>query len=134
MDVGLAVAGLLTVALGLGHETLGVVWVLPRLDAGRLEPTPFGSPGMTRAMISASWHLITVFVLSMSAVLLTFAWAPDTDPRTLVLRALAVAWVSAAIVASTIGLRGAPRARDVLRLPVPIFFAVVGVLCWVAST
>jgi hypothetical protein len=27
-----------------------------------------------------------------------------------------------------------PRPRDLLRLPVPVFFVVIAAMCWIAST
>lgn len=134
MDVELGIAGLLSVALALGHETLGVVWVLPAVTDEHLPRTPFGPPAMTAATIHASWHIITVFVLALGILLMMMAWDADADPKRLLLRVLAVAWLGVAAVAISVGLRRVRRPRDFIRLPVPVFFVVVAVLCWTAST
>lgn len=133
MDVEMGIAGLLSVALGLGHETLGVIWVLPAVTDEHLPNTPFGPPKMTAATIHATWHIVTVFALSVGALLMTLAWDADADPKVLLLRTFGVMWLVVAAVAIWVGLRRVPHPRDFIRMPVPIFFVVVGVLCWMAS-
>jgi hypothetical protein len=131
MDVGLTIAGLVSVALGLGHETLGQIWVLPDLRQQRLRSTPFGPPAMTEAMIRVTWHVVTIFAMGSGGLLVTLAWAPDADPRTVLLRWFAAMWLAATAMAFYVA---RPRLRNLMRLPVPVFFVLVAVLCWVAST
>jgi hypothetical protein len=88
---------------------------------------------MTAATIHASWHIVTVFAISVGALLIMLA-LDVADPKTLLLRVFAVMWLTVALVAIYAGARRAPRFRDLLRLPVPIFFVVVAVLCWMATT
>lgn len=133
MKTAVGIAGLLCVALALGHATLGIVWVLPGLNQDDLPKTPFGPKAMTEAMIRATWHIITVFVLGLAGLLMTLAWA-DADPRTAVLRWLAAMWLGAATVASWAAIRRVTKLRHLLRLPVPVLFVVVAILCWWAST
>lgn len=134
MDVGLGIAGLLCVALALGHATLGLVWVLPAVTDERLPKTPFGPPAMTAATIHATWHIVTVFVLALGTLLMMLAWDADADPKTLLLRVFAAMWLVVAAVAIWVAARRVRGPRDLIRLPVPVFFVVVAVLCWNAST
>lgn len=134
MDAALGLAGVITVALAVGHETLGLVWVLPNLTQQRLRDTPFGPPSMTVAMICATWHLITVFAAGLGTILIILAADVDADPRTVLLRVVAVMWLVAAATAVSVAARRVRRVRDLLRLPVPVFFVLVAILCWVAST
>lgn len=134
MDAELGVAGLLCLALALGHATLGVVWVLPAVTNERLPKTPFGPPAMTAATIHATWHIVTVFVLAVGALLLMLAWDADADPKMLLLRVLAAMWLVVTAVATWVAARRVRSPRDLIRLPVPVFFVVVAVLCWNAST
>lgn len=131
MDVGLAVAGFLCLALAAGHTTLGVVWVLPGLDEERLPKTPFGPRSLTLAMVRVTWFVVTVFVVALAGLLLSLAWEPGADPRTLLLRWFAAMWVAATVVAFA-GSGG--RARRVWRFPVPLLWLVVAALCWTASS
>jgi hypothetical protein len=131
MNVGLAIGGLISVALGLGHEALGLVWVLPRVTEDRLPRTPFGPPKTTEAMIRVTWHIVTVFALASGGLLLTLAWAPAADAKTLLLRWFAAMWIAATAMAFYVT---RPRPRQIVRLPVPLLWVVVAVLCWQAST
>jgi hypothetical protein len=134
MDVALAIAGLICVALALGHATLGLVWVLPSLAAQRLPGTPFGSPSTTEAMLRVTWHIVTVFAVSLGTLLMVLAWAPSADPKTLVLRWFAAMWLAASAMAFWVAGRRMRSPRRFLRLPVPLLWVVVAVLCWAAST
>ncbi len=133
MDVQLAVAGVLCVLLAGGHATLGLVWVLPGISDEHLSETPFGGRKLSAATLHASWHIVTVFALASGIVLTWFAFDADADPKTVVLRVFGAMWLAIAAVATWTGLRRARRVRDLLRLPVPAFFVVVGVLCWAAA-
>ena len=132
MDVALAVAGGICVAMALGHTAIGVRWVLPGLTAERVPGTPFGPSSMTVAMVRVSWYIVTVFALAVGGVLLTLAWAPAADPKVLLLRWFAAMWLAATAMAFF--LSSAPRIRNLLRLPVPLLWVVVAMLCWEAST
>ncbi|MGH2806138.1 MAG: hypothetical protein ACRDKT_02565 [Actinomycetota bacterium] len=128
MRAAVAIAGLITVALGIGHETLGQLRVLPRL--GSQEPMS-SSPSMMDLMIRVTWHIVTLFALTSGGLLLSLARAPDVDAETLVLRWFAAMWAVAAVMAFVIARRGR---HDIRRLPIPVVWVVVAVLCWVAST
>ena len=131
MDVGLGIAGLASVLLAAGHETVGLVAVLPTLTEKRLPGTMFGPPSMTVAVLRVTWHLVTVFVLALGGVLISLAVAEDLDPKMLVLRWFAAMWVGATAIAVW-AVRHRPK--NMLRLPVPFVWPVLAVLCWQAST
>jgi hypothetical protein len=81
-----------------------------------------------------TWFIVTVFVLALGGLLLNLAAAPDIDARTLMLRWFAGMWLAATAMALFISGRRLRRIRDLMRLPVPMTWVVVAVLCWVAST
>jgi hypothetical protein len=130
MDVELAIAGVTCLALAFGHAAIGLRWVLPQLK-GHLPSTPFGPPSFTVAMVRFTWHLVTLMALAFGILLMTLAWPTATDSKTLLLRWFAAASQNAAAMAFWQVRR---RPRDLLRLPVPLLFMVVAVLCWTAST
>jgi hypothetical protein len=89
VNAGLGIAGVLCVALALGHETVGQVWVLPAFSKERLSGTRLGPSSMTEGMLRVTWHIVTIFALGVGGILLTLAWDGSADPRTLLLRWLA---------------------------------------------
>jgi hypothetical protein len=130
MNVELGIAGLISVALGLGHETLGLVWVLPGLTEERVPGTRFGPPSMTVSMVRVTWHIVTIFAMAAGGLLMTLAWSEAADPRTLLLRWFAAMWIVAAAMAFWVA---RVRVRNLLRLPVPLLWVVIAVLLWKAS-
>ena len=134
MDVGLLVAGLISVLLALGHTTVGVVWVLPHLTEEGLPRTPFGPSSMSVAMVRVTWFIVTIFALASGGLLINLAWDTTADPRVLLLRWFAVMWLAATAMALWIAWSRTRRFRSLLRLPVPFLWVVVAVLCWKAST
>jgi hypothetical protein len=86
MDVALAIAGLGWFVLAFGHTMVGLRWVLPTLTKGRLPSTPFGPPSMTLGMVRFTWHMVSVLLVAFGALLMTLAWAPDPNAKTLLLR------------------------------------------------
>lgn len=131
MDAAVTVAGLIAIGLGVGHATIGLVWLLPAATRDPLPGTRIGPPSATESMIRVTWHIVTIFALASGGVLLVLAWLPDADPRTVLLRGFAVMWITATVMAIYV-IR--PRWRTIVRLPVPMLWTVVAVLCWQAST
>jgi hypothetical protein len=131
MKVELAIAGLGWFVLAFGHTTIGLRWVLPNLTKEGLPSTPFGPPSMTLGMVRFTWHIVSITLVAFGILLMTLAWASDADPRTLLLR-----WFAAFLLAATAlaGWQARRRPRSLLRLPVPLVFVVIGVMCWTAST
>ena len=131
MNVELAVAGLGWFALAFGHATIGLRWVLPNLTKGSLPGTPFGPPSMTLSMVRFTWHVVSILQVGFGVLLMALAWAPDADPKTLLLRWVVAFSLAAAALACWMARR---RPSSLLRLPVPLVLVVVAVLCWTAST
>jgi hypothetical protein len=131
MKVELAIAGLGWFVLAFGHTTIGLRWVLPNLTKERLPSTPFGSPSMTLSMLRFTWHIVSLLLLGFGILLMTLAWAPGADPKTLLLRWFAGFLLAATALACWQARR---RPRSLLRLPVPLVFVVIAVMCWAAST
>jgi hypothetical protein len=131
MRVELAVAGLGWFVLAFGHTAIGLRWVLPSLTDARLPSTPFGPPSMTRSMLRFTWHMVSLLLVASGILFTTLALAPDADPKTLLLRWFAALLVAATAVACWPARR---RPRSLLRLPVPLVFVVIAVMCWTAST
>ena len=134
MDVGLTIAGSISLLLAIGHTTLGVVWVLPHLTEERVPTTPFGPASMSVAMIQVTWFIVTIFAVATGGLLINLAWDTAADPKVLVLRWFAAMWLAATAMALVISWRGARSLRSLLRLPVPMLWVGVAVLCWTAST
>lgn len=130
MDVGLGIAGVASVALAVGHEVVGLAAVLQTVTEERVSPTVFGPASLTAAMIRVTWHLVGVFVLAAGGVLLTLGASDNRDGKAVVLRWLALMWLTATGVAVW-EVRRSPR--NILRLPVPLVWPVIAVLCWKAS-
>jgi hypothetical protein len=131
MNVALAIAGLGWFVLAFGHMTIGLRWVLPNLPQGRLPSTPFGPPSMTLSMVRFTWQIVSVLQVGFGILFMTLAWAPDADPKALLLR-----WVAALMLAATALAcwQARRRPRSLLRFPVPLVFVVIAVMCWTAST
>jgi hypothetical protein len=131
MNLELAIAGLSCFVLAFGHATLGLRWVLPNLTKERLPSTPVGPPSMTLGMVRFTWYVVSVLLVGFGILLMTLAWAPDADPKTLLLRWVAAVWLAATALACWNARR---RPSSLLRFPVPLVFLVIAVLCWTAST
>jgi hypothetical protein len=131
MSVELTIAGLCCLVLAFGHTAVGLRWVLPNLSERGLPGTPFGSPRLTLGMVRYTWHVVTILLLGFGVLLMTLAWASDSDPRTLVLRWFAAIWLAATALAVWNVRR---RPRTILRFPVPVLMLVIAVMSWAAST
>jgi hypothetical protein len=131
MNVELAIAGLGCFVLAFGHTTIGLRWVLPNVAQARLSSTPFGPPSLTLSMVRFTWHVVGIMLTAFGILLTTLAFAPDADPKTLLLRWFAGLWLAATAMACWNTRR---RLRSVLRFPVPLVFLVIAVMCWTAST
>jgi hypothetical protein len=134
MSIELFIAGVISVALAIGHTTIGVVWILPHLTDDQLPRTPFGPSSMSVSMIRVSWFIITIFALASGGLLINLSLETGADPQMLLLRWFAAMWLAAAVMAVTIALRKTRSIRSLQRLPVPMLWVVIAVLCWIAST
>ena len=130
MKVELTIAGISCAALAVGHWLVGR-WVLPGLTRERMPSTPFGPPSMTLGMVRFTWFIVTVVLVAFATLLVTLAWAADADAKTLLLRWFTAFWIAATATALWNARR---RPRSLVRLPVPVLFVVIAVMCWIAST
>jgi hypothetical protein len=130
MKVELTIAAISCAALAVGHWLVGR-WVLPGLTREHMPSTPFGPRSMTLGMVRFTWHIVTVVLVAFGTLFITLAWAAEADAKTLLLRWFAAFWIAAT---ATVFWVARPRPRDVLRLPVPVLFVVIAVMCWIAST
>jgi hypothetical protein len=104
--------------------------VLPHLTKTGVPATSFGSAAVTVGMVRFTWHMVTLVLLTFAGLLLWLALATDVEPKALVLRWLAVLWLAATAMGIWMARR---RLTNLIRLPVPIVSAVIGVMCWKAS-
>jgi hypothetical protein len=130
MKVELTIAAVSCATLAVGHWLVGRR-VLPNLTSDRMPSTPFGPPSMTVGMVRFTWHIVTVVLLAFGTLLMTLAWAADADPKTLLLRWFAAFWLVGTATVFWVARR---RPSNLLRLPVPVLFVVIAVMCWIAST
>ncbi len=133
MNEWLAIAGLLCLFMAVGHATIGLVWVLPSLNKDSLPETPFGPSSLTESMLRVTWYIVTIFVLAIGAILLAFAWSDDATARSTVLRWFAAMWLVATAMAAVVSMPRMRNLRGLLRLPVPVLWVVVAVICWRAA-
>jgi hypothetical protein len=131
MNIELAIAALGWFVLAFGHTTIGLRRVLPNLTQERLPSTPFGPPSRTLSMVRLTWYIVSVLLTAFGILLMALAWAPDADPRTLLLR-----WFAALSLAATAQACWQARRRPsrLLRRPAPWVLVVIAVMCWTAST
>ena len=134
----MGIAGVLCIGMAIGHSVVGLLWVLPHVTREQFPNTPFGPSSMSVSMIYVMWFIVTIFAGAVGGILVTLAWAPDADPRIVVLRWIAGLWAAAAAMAAVVVVRRMTAVRNVLRstarLPVPVLWVVVAVICWLAST
>lgn len=129
MDIPLTIAGAACLAMAVGHSAIGHKWVLPRLTADVVPATPFGPSQLTVGLLRVTWHIVSLFCLSFAAVLITLA-GTDADPTTVVLRSIAGLFAAAA--AMTTWIVGF-RLDYLMRLPVPVVWVVIAIVCWTSS-
>ena len=104
MNVPLAVAGLLAVAIALAHSWLGERYILIRLLRRQDLPQLFGSDVFTKRTLRFAWHLTTIAWCGLGALLLRAAWSPSADTSATA-QIVAATFLISAVVAG-IGSRG----------------------------
>ena len=104
MNVMLLVAGLLSVLIGVAHSVLGEKLVLGPLFRRDDLPKLLGSTTFARQTLRFTWHLTTVLLLGIGAVVTVLSLSP-LDPRsTWILQALAATFTVCSLL-SLIGAR-----------------------------
>jgi hypothetical protein len=124
MSAELGIAAGTCFFLAFGHTRVGLRWALPRLRDARLDGTA------ASRMLRFSWHVVTVQLVAFGCLLTTLAVDPHADARTAVLRWLAASWLFSTALVVWMNRR---HLRGFLRLPVPVFFLLIAVMCWLAS-
>lgn len=134
MTTTLTAAGLACVLIALGHAAIGIFWVLPRLTSGSLPPTPLGSSRFTEMMIRVTWHVVTVFALTLAGLFLALAGAALTETTLFVMRWFGGMWLAVVVMAALVLGR---HDRSLFRRPFTIGWVItmtaLGVLLLVVS-
>ena len=121
MNVMLLVAGLLSALIGIAHSVLGEKLVLGPLFRPEDLPKLLGSTAFTRQTLRFTWHLTTVLLLGIGAVVMVLSLSP-LDPRsTWVLQVLAATFTVCSLL-SLIGARAKHFSWWV--------FLIIAVLLW----
>ena len=124
MNVLLLVAGLLSALIGIAHSVLGEKLVLgPLFDRGDV-PKLLGSTAFARRTLRFTWHLTTVLLLGIGAIVMVLSLSP-LDPRSAwMLQVLAVTFAMCSLL-SLIGARAKHFSWWV--------FLVIAVLLWLGA-
>ena len=130
MNVPLIVAGTLA-ALGAAiHGVGGEVLVVRKLSRETLPASRFGGPGMTRAMIHATWHLTTVAFLTIAGAMLLSGSVLDGDAARGVSLLAAVACTGFAVVVIGLGAAHLRTPQALYRHPAPALMTATAALAW----
>ena len=130
MDLPLIVAGSLAILAAFVHGIGGEVLVVRKLSPERLEPSPFGGPNMTKAMIHASWHLTTAAFLTAGISLLLAGSVLEGDAARAVGLIAAGAMSSFALVVVGLGAAHMRSPRPLFRHPGPAVLTATAALAW----
>ena len=130
MDVPLIVAGALGVLAAAVHGGVGEVVVMQKLATETLQPSRFGGPAMTKAMIHASWHLTTVAFLTAGCALLLSGTVLDGDAAKGVSLVGAGAFTGYAAVVVGLGAAHMRSPRTLMRHPGPAVLTATAALAW----
>jgi hypothetical protein len=128
VNVPLFVAGSLAILGAAIHGAAGEVLVVRKLSRGMLPPSPFGGPGMTKAMIHVTWHMTTIAFLTVGSALLLSGSVLDGDAARGI--ALVAAGAATGFAALAVGLGAAytRSPRSLYRHPGPIVLTATAAL------
>jgi hypothetical protein len=124
MNVLLLIGGLLSALIGIAHSVLGEKLVLgPLFRRGDL-PKLLGSTDFARRTLRFTWHLTTVLLLAIGAVIMALSTAP-LDPQSIwFLRVLTITFGVCSLL-SLISARGKHFSWWV--------FLIIAVLLWIGA-
>ena len=130
MDVALIIAGSLAILGAAIHGVAGEILVVRKLSPGRLAPSPFGGPVMTKAMIHVTWHVTTIAFLTVGSALVLSGSVLDGETARGI--ALVAAGASTGFAAVAVGLGAAytRSPRSLVRHPGPAVLTVTAALAW----
>jgi hypothetical protein len=100
--------------------------VVRRLSPGGLQFSPFGSPGMTKTMIRAAWHMTTVAFLTVGSALVLSGSVLHGDTARGI--GLVAAGESTGFAALAVGSAFAQAPRALFLHPAPALLTAVAVL------
>lgn len=124
MNVPLLIGGLLSVLIGIAHSVLGERLVLgPLFRRGDL-PKLLGSESFARRTLRFTWHLTTVLLLAIGAVVMALSTASLDAQVIWILRVLAITFGVCSLV-SLIGARAKHFSWWV--------FLIIAVLLWLGA-
>lgn len=129
MNPPLLAAGALALVAAAIHGIGGELLVVRKLAPGRLPSSPFGGPGMTKAMIRASWHLTTVGFLTVGSTLILAGSVLNGEAARGISLVGAAAASGFAAVVLVVGAFGRAR-RGVILHPAPAILTAVAALAW----
>ena len=121
MNVMLLVAGLLSALIGIAHSVLGEKLVLGPLFRREDLPKLLGSTTFARQTLRFTWHLTTVLLLGIGAVVVDLSLSPPVSTSTCVIQVLAATFTVCSLL-SLIGARAKHFSWWV--------FLIIAVLLW----
>ena len=121
MNAMLLVAGLLSVLIGIAHSVLGEKLVLGPLFRRDDLPKLLGSTTFARQTLRFTWHLTTVLLLGIGAVVVDLSLSPPDSTSTCVIQVLAATFTVCSLL-SLIGARAKHFSWWV--------FLIIAVLLW----
>ena len=121
MKVMLLFAGVLSALIGIAHSVLGEKLVLgPLFERGDV-PKLLGSTSFARHTLRFTWHLTTVLLLGIGAVVVIFSLSPSYPQSACIIRVLAATFAVCSLL-SLIGARAKHFSWWV--------FLIIAVLLW----
>jgi len=128
VNVPLLVAGSLALLASAIHGVAGEVLVVRRLSPEVLPSSPFGGPGMTKAMIRATWHITTIAFLTVGSALVLSGSVLHGD----IARGIGLVAAGASTGFAAVAMGGAlvQGPRSLLNHPGPVVLTAVAVLAW----
>jgi hypothetical protein len=124
MSVMLLVAGLLSALIGIAHSVLGEKLVLGPLFRRADLPKLLGSTTFARQTLRFTWHLTTVLLLGIGAVVVVFSLSPSYPQSACIIRVLAATFAVCSLL-SLIGARAKHFSWWV--------FLIIAVLLWLGA-
>ena len=129
MNGPLFIAGLLALVAAAIHGLAGDRLVVRKLFQGTLPRTRLGGPGMTKAMIHATWHITTFAFFAAGVGMVVAASALDGDAAQALGIFTAAAFTGYAAVAAGLGVAShGPRA--LLQHQGPALMGATAALAW----
>lgn len=117
-------AGVMSIGMGVAHSLLGERFIIIQLLRRDDLPPVFGSVPLTKRIIRFAWHLTTVLLFSLGALLFVLSNGNPSQEGLLILRVLAATFLASALV-SALFTRGKHFSW--------FCFLVIAVLAWMAA-